>query len=81
LFFGFPAGSCATIGVSGHLMGGGYGALTRKYGSGGTRISTIDRSIENESYKILRICVSKSYRVSRSGFLRLTRLTRKNARG
>ncbi|KAK3122776.1 hypothetical protein QOZ80_8AG0618140 [Eleusine coracana subsp. coracana] len=28
----FPAGSCATVGVGGHLAGGGFGLLSRKHG-------------------------------------------------
>nr|CAB3482224.1 unnamed protein product [Digitaria exilis] len=28
----FPAGSCATVGVGGHLAGGGFGLLSRKFG-------------------------------------------------
>src|SRR5580692_783095 len=28
----FPGGSCPTVGVSGHLLGGGYGYLARSYG-------------------------------------------------
>ncbi|KAK1385807.1 Reticuline oxidase [Heracleum sosnowskyi] len=29
---GFPAGGCPTVGVGGHLSGGGYGFLGRKFG-------------------------------------------------
>lgn len=30
--YGFPAGVCPTVGIGGHLSGGGYGPLMRKYG-------------------------------------------------
>ncbi|XP_058226259.1 berberine bridge enzyme-like 15 [Rhododendron vialii] len=30
--YGFPAGSCSTMGVGGHLAGGGFGTIFRKYG-------------------------------------------------
>jgi FAD/FMN-containing dehydrogenase len=30
--FAFPGGSCPTVGVSGHMLGGGYGYLARPFG-------------------------------------------------
>jgi FAD/FMN-containing dehydrogenase len=30
--FAFPAGTCPTVGVCGHIMGGGYGLLARSHG-------------------------------------------------
>jgi FAD/FMN-containing dehydrogenase len=30
--YAFPAGSCATVGIAGHALGGGYGLLARSHG-------------------------------------------------
>ncbi|KAH7433329.1 hypothetical protein KP509_07G064000 [Ceratopteris richardii] len=35
---GFPAGTCSTVGMSGQIMGGGYGMLSRKYGVAADRV-------------------------------------------
>lgn len=32
LLHGFSAGSCPTVGIGGHIAGGGFGLLSRKYG-------------------------------------------------
>jgi hypothetical protein len=38
----FPAGSCPTVGVSGHLLGGGYGLLARPFGLACDNVLSID---------------------------------------
>jgi hypothetical protein len=40
--FAFPGGSCPTVGVSGHLLGGGYGYLARPFGLACDNVLSID---------------------------------------
>ncbi len=39
---GFPGGSCPTVGVSGHVLGGGYGHLARPYGLACDNLLAVD---------------------------------------
>jgi FAD/FMN-containing dehydrogenase len=40
--FAFPGGSCPTVGISGHLLGGGYGYLARPFGLACDSVVSID---------------------------------------
>lgn len=48
---GFSAGACPTVGVGGHISGGGFGTLLRKYG--GAADSVVDALIVNVNGRIL----------------------------
>ncbi|KAK8992176.1 hypothetical protein V6N11_048271 [Hibiscus sabdariffa] len=48
---GFPAGVCPTVGVGGHISGGGYGTLIRKYGVSTDHL--VDAKIVDANGKIL----------------------------
>ncbi|KAE8653301.1 cannabidiolic acid synthase [Cucumis sativus] len=46
----FPAGSCPTVGIGGHLSGGGFGWLMRKYGLAADNV--IDASFVDANGKV-----------------------------
>ncbi|XP_015871680.3 berberine bridge enzyme-like 21 [Ziziphus jujuba] len=48
---GFPAGVCSTVGVGGHISGGGYGTMMRKYGLSVDNV--LDANIVDVNGKVL----------------------------
>ncbi|KAK9099396.1 hypothetical protein Syun_026441 [Stephania yunnanensis] len=48
---GFPAGACPTVGVGGHISGGGFGLMVRKYGMATDHV--LDARIINAKGEIL----------------------------
>ncbi|KAG8372926.1 hypothetical protein BUALT_Bualt12G0117800 [Buddleja alternifolia] len=48
---GFSAGSCPTVGIGGHIAGGGFGLLSRKYGLAADNV--VDALLVNADGKLL----------------------------
>ncbi|KAK9105965.1 hypothetical protein Scep_022809 [Stephania cephalantha] len=48
---GYPAGACPTVGVGGHISGGGFGAMVRKYGMSADHV--LDARLINANGEIL----------------------------
>ncbi|KAK9131260.1 hypothetical protein Sjap_011747 [Stephania japonica] len=48
---GFPAGACPTVGVGGHISGGGFGLMVRKFGMAADHV--LDARIINAKGEIL----------------------------
>lgn len=63
LYYGWgvtiPGGSCPSVGIGGHIAGGGYGALSRQYGMVVDHLYGVDVVVVDKTGKARRVVVTR----------------------
>jgi hypothetical protein len=60
-FVTVPGGTCETVGAGGHISGGGYGLLSRLYGTSTDWLSAIDILTVNAAGKVVPLRVDRKH--------------------